>query len=108
MSSERAWLKAAEIPPPEFTSKGSCSRTDLLRELDFLVKDIGTADRLLDSRVRRRVTRIRSLVATLVPKPSPEHVCDHFYTDDVWCQLSFKSLDALNEHRRVVHHEGAA
>lgn len=96
---ERDWLRAAEVPPPEFTAKGTCGRDDLFRELDYLVADLGAADKLLDSRVRRRVTRIRALASTLIPKPPTPFRCAD-------CRgLEFKSRSALITHLELLGHK---
>lgn len=99
---ERDWLRAADVPPPEFTSRATCSREDLFRELDFLIADLGEADKLLDSRVRRRVTRIRALASTLIPKPAAGFRCATCRT------LEFKTRDALLTHLELLGHKEAA
>lgn len=98
---ERDWLRAAEIPPPEFTSRSTCNREDLFRELDFLVEDLTKADEMLRCNVRRRVTRIRALASTLIPKP-PRLVCGFEYQDFA-CGITFSTEAARREHQELVH-----
>jgi hypothetical protein len=99
--SEKDWLDAARTPPAEFTSRSTCSREDLFRELDFLVQDLGMADKLLNSAVRRRVTRIRALASTLIPKQS-RLVCGYEYADGV-CGIEFASEWARAAHQELIH-----
>jgi hypothetical protein len=100
--SERDWLEAARIPPAEFTSKATCSREDLFRELDFLVQDLSDGDELLRSQVRRRVTRIRALASTLIPKP-PVFVCGFDYGNGDVCRIQFATDIARRAHQHLVH-----
>lgn len=110
---ERDWLRSASVPPPEFTSKATCTREDLFRELDFLVEDLTRADELLRTNVRRRVTRIRALASTLVPKQA-KLVCGYAYMDGPRvkhvCGQQFTSESARAAHRELIHNitEGVA
>lgn len=98
---EKDWVRAAAVPPPEFMSRATCRREDLFRELDFLVADLGEADQLLNSGVRRRVTRIRALASSLIPKPPDPFRCGN-------CPgIGFRSRDALVEHLELLGHKEA-
>lgn len=90
-----------DLPPDTaLFHRSRVTRNDLFRELDYLVEDLGMADALLRREVRRRVTRIRALASTLIPKEPDPHVCG--------CGIRFRSRASLNDHLALLGHKEAA
>jgi hypothetical protein len=94
-------LKAAQTPPAWTTQPSKVTREDLFNEIDLLKSRLTELDVIFDSTVQARITRIRSLAATLTPKP-PAYVCGHDYGNTT-CQIQFRSEQAMREHQATVH-----
>jgi hypothetical protein len=104
---ERDWLNAAATPRAWTTHPGKATREDLFNATDLLTQTLGQRDALLDSAVRMRITEIRSLAATLIPKPE-RFKCDYIYEHEgrqIVCGIAHGSTDALATHKHYVHGE---
>lgn len=90
-----------DLPPdPALFTRSRSTRNDLFRELDYLVEDLGVGDALLRRDVRRRVTRIRALAATLIPKEPVPFRCG--------CGIAFRGRAGLVEHLELLGHKEAS
>ena len=101
--SERDRFKAARTPREWTTNPSRVTREDLFNAIDLLGKQIAQRDLHMDSGIRARLTEIRSLAATLIPKNDLAYVCDHDYGNKIRCQIRCESLASLAEHRERVH-----
>jgi hypothetical protein len=99
---ERQRLAAAKTPSAWTTHPGVVTREDLFNEIDLLKARLTEKDGMLDSVIVARLTRIRSLAATLCPKP-PVHVCDFDYGNGRVCGIAYRSASRLREHLLLVH-----
>lgn len=99
--SERDRFKAAATPRAWTTNPGKVTREDLFNAIDLLGRQIHQADHILNPAIRARLTEIRSLAATLIPKKS-DYVCGHDY-GSMKCRIHCHSEAALAEHRYRVH-----
>lgn len=104
--SERSWLKAADKPPAWTTNQRAVTREDLFNEIDILKARVAEKDGMLDSGIRASLTRIRSLAATLCPKPAA-FTCDFEYESGFVCGIRCSSRLALDAHRELVHEVGS-
>jgi hypothetical protein len=102
VSSERDWLRSANHAPAWTTHRGKVTREDLFNEIDILKARVAEKDGMLDSGIRASLTRIRSLAATLCPKPAL-FTCDFEYESGFVCGIRCSSRLALDAHRELVH-----
>ena len=102
--SERDRLESALTPRAWTTNPGKVTREDLFNAIDLLGKQLAEKDALMDSAIRARLTEIRSLAATLVPK-RPALVCGYSVPGcgNVKCQIRCGSESSMAEHRERVH-----
>lgn len=98
MNPERERWRAALHPDPHTLRPDQLLRKDVWVVIDRLEKRLVESDEIWDSGLRKDLTNLRSMLATLLPDDPPEHVCPANN-----CGIRYRSARKLAEHVYYVH-----
>lgn len=95
---ERDRWKAAGHPDPYTLRADQLRRKDVWQQIDRLEASLVEGDAVWDSAIRKDMTNLRAMLATLLPEDPPQIKCAA-----PWCRIRFTSVRAQEEHVYYVH-----